>query len=201
MLPLLFVPVAVASLLSSVVGLGFTEQMGSWDILSYAVFFILGYVLFASTRLQEAGRKQGAWFLLAAVVFSTLHLILKFSIRPAFYEDVDIRLLATWGWIVGLLWLGGRLLSFSNRFLAHVNEMVLPFYILHQTVIVIVAYFVVQTGLAIPFKYGITAVISFAVIVALYELLVSRIAVLRFLFGMRKKAAASGSRGAVARAT
>jgi len=200
-LPLLFVPVAVASLLSSVGGLGFTEQMGSWDILSYMVFFILGYVLFASTSLQEAVRKQGGWFLLAAVIFSAAHIFLKFYVRPAFYEDIDIRLFASWGWIVGLLWLGGRLLNFKNRFLAHVNEMVLPFYILHQTVIVIVAYFVVQTGLAIPFKYGITAVISFAVIVALYELLVSRIGVLRFLFGMRKKAATSESGRAVARTT
>ncbi len=190
-LPLLFVPVAVMALLSMVIGLGFTEQMGSWDILSYAMFFTLGYMLFASAGLQEAVRKQGGWFLLAAVVFSTLHLVLKFSVRPVLYEDIDIRLLATWGWIIGLLWLGGRFLNSTNRFLAHVNEMVLPFYILHQTIIVIIAYFVVQTGLAIPLKYGITAVASFAAIVALYELLVSRIRVLRFLFGMRKKATAA----------
>jgi peptidoglycan/LPS O-acetylase OafA/YrhL len=200
-LPLLWVPVGVVALLSGVIGLGITEQMGSWDILSYAMFLILGYVLFASKGLQEAVKKQGGWFLLAAVIFSALHLVLKFSVRPAFYDDIDIRLLATWGWIVGLLWLGGRLLNFTNRFLAHVNEMVLPFYILHQTVIVIVAYFVVQTGLAIPFKYGITAVISFAVIVGLYELLVRRIGVLRFLFGMRKKAATSELRRALPPAT
>jgi glucan biosynthesis protein C len=200
-LPLLWVPVGVVALLSGVIGLGFTEQMGSWDILSYAMFFILGYVLFASAGLQDAVKKQGGWFLLAAVAFSALHLVLKFSVRPAFYDDIDIRLLATWGWIIGLFWLGERFLNFTNRFLAHVNEMVLPFYILHQMVIVIVAYFVVQTGLAIPFKYGITAVISFAVIVALYELLVRRIGVLRFLFGMRKKAATSESHRAAARAT
>jgi glucan biosynthesis protein C len=200
-LPLLWVPVAAVALLSMAIGLAWTEQMGSWDILSYAMFFILGYVLFASPSLQEAVRKQGGWFLLAAVIFSAAHIVLKFYVRPAFYEDIDIRLFASWGWIVGLLWLGGRLLNFKNRFLAHVNEMVLPFYILHQTVIVVVAYFVVQTGLAIPLKYGITAVASFAVILALYELLVSRIGVLRFLFGMRKKAATSESRRAVARTT
>jgi peptidoglycan/LPS O-acetylase OafA/YrhL len=164
------------------------------------MFFILGYILFASTSLQEAIKKQGGWFLLAAVVFSALHLILKFSIRPVFYEDIDIRLLATWGWIIGLFWLGGRFLNFTNRFLVHVNEMVLPFYILHQTVIVAVAYFVVQTGLAIQLKYGITAVLSFAVIVALYELIIRRIGVLRFLFGMRKKKAAAQPPRAIARA-
>jgi peptidoglycan/LPS O-acetylase OafA/YrhL len=200
-LPLLWVPVAVMALLSMAVGLGITEQMGSWDILSYAMFFILGYILFASTSLQEAVKKQGGWFLLAAVVFSAVHLVLKFSVRPAFYEDIDIRLLATWGWIIGLLWLGGRFLNFTNRFLTHVNEMVLPFYILHQTVIVVVAYFIVQTGLAIPLKYGITAVVSFAVIVALYELIVRRVGVLRFLFGMRKKKAAAEPRRAVTQST
>jgi glucan biosynthesis protein C len=199
-LPLLWVPVAAAALLSKPLGLGFTEQMGSWDILSYAMFFILGYILFASASLQEAIKKQGGWFLLAAVVFSAVHLILKFSVRPVFYEDIDIRLLATWGWIIGLFWFGGRFLNFTNRFLAHVNEMVLPFYILHQTVIVAVAYFVVQTGLASPLKYGITAVLSFAAIIALYELIIRRIGVLRFLFGMRKKKAANEPRRAVARA-
>jgi hypothetical protein len=70
--------------------------------------------------------------------------------------------------------------------------MVLPFYILHQTVIVIVAYFVVQTGLTITLKYGVTVMISFAVIVFLYELLVSRIQVLKFLFGMKVKSAVFG---------
>jgi peptidoglycan/LPS O-acetylase OafA/YrhL len=200
-LPLLWVPVGVVALLSGVIGLGITEQMGSWDILSYAMFFVLGYILFASKGLQEAVKKQGGWFLLAAVILSAAHIFLKFHVRPAFYEDIDIRLFATWGWIIGLFWLGGRFLNFTNRFLAHVNDMVLPFYILHQTVIVIVAYFVVQTELAIPLKYGITAVASFAVIVALYELLVRRIGVLRFLFGMRKKAVAAVSRGDVSRAT
>jgi surface polysaccharide O-acyltransferase-like enzyme len=188
MLPLLFVPVGIAALLSSAVGLAFTEQMGSWDILSYMMFFILGYMIFASDGIQQAIRKQGGWFLAAAAVFSATHILLKFYVRPVFYDDIDMRLLATWGWIVGLLWLGRRLLNFTNRFLAHVSEMVLPFYILHQTVIIFVAYFVVQTGLAIPLKYGINVVISFAAIVVLYELLVSRVGVFRFLFGMKRKA-------------
>ena len=200
MLALLFVPVGIASLLSKVMGLSFTEQMGSWDMLAYAMFFILGYVLVASSSLQEMIDRQGRWFLLAAAVFSAVHLILKFGVRPSFYDAIDMRLLATWGWVVGLLWLGKRFLNFSNRFLTHVNEMVLPYYILHQTVIVAVAYFVVQTELPVLLKYGITAAIAFVSIVALYEGLVSRIGVLRFLFGMRSKATAK-TRPALARAT
>ena len=200
MLALLFVPVGIGALLSKPLGLGFTEDMGSWDILSYVMFFILGYVLFASASLQEMIRKQGGWFLLAAVVFSAAHLILKFGIRPSFYDEIDMRLLATWSLMVGLLWLGKRLLNFSNRFLVHVNEMVLPYYILHQTVIVAAAYFVVQTSLPVLVKYGITVVIAFVAIVALYEGLVSRIGVLRFLFGMRRKTRVSKVSSAAAQA-
>jgi glucans biosynthesis protein C len=186
-LPLLFIPVGIMALLSESIGLGVTEQMGSWDILSYMMFFILGYMLFASPGLQEAIRKQGGWFLAGAVIFSALHLTLTFYVRPSFYDSVDIRLLATWGWVVGLLWLARLLLNFTNRFLAHVNEMVLPFYILHQTLIIVVAYFIVQTNLAAPIKYGITAFLAFASIVVIYELLVSRVGVLRFIFGMKSR--------------
>ncbi len=201
MLPLLFVPVGIMSLLSGVIGLSFTEQMGSWDMLSYATFFVLGYVLFAGPGLQENIKRQGGWFLLAAVILSAVHLILKFNVRPSFYDAIDMRLLATWGWVVGLLWLGKRLLNFTNRFLTHVNEMVLPFYILHQTMIVAVAYFVVQTGMPVLLKYGITVVTTFAAIVVLYEGLVSRAGVLRFLFGMKARTKASTKEAALAQAT
>jgi glucan biosynthesis protein C len=183
-LPLLWAPVTGAAFLSGLVGLGITRQILSWDILSFGMFFVLGYLLFASAGLQEAIRKYGGWFLLAGAALSALHLVLRFYVHPAFYEAVDMRLLAAWGWIVGFLWLGGRFLNFTSRLLAHVNKMVLPFYIMQQTVIIIVAYFVVQTGLAIPFKYGITAAISLAVIVAAYELVVSRVGPVGFLFGM-----------------
>ena len=200
MLPLLWVPVAAAAVVSSLVGLGITKQIVSWDILSFGMFFILGYMLFAGAGIQEAIRKYGGWFLLAGAAFSAAHLALKFYVHPAFYDVVDLRLLAAWGWIVGLLWLARRFLNFTNRFLAHVNEMVLPFYILQQTAIIIVAYFVVQTGLAVPFKFGITAAISLAMIVALYELVVSRVGAVGFLFGMgmRGKTVAPESRRAVA---
>lgn len=57
-LPLLWIPVGIVALLSSVIGLGWTEQMGSWDILSYVMFFMLGYILFAGKSLQESISKS-----------------------------------------------------------------------------------------------------------------------------------------------
>jgi len=80
-----------------------------------------------------------------------------------------------------------RYLNFNNRFLGYANEAVLPFYILHQTVILIIGFFVLQWSMGIAPKYLIITTSSFMAIMAIYELLVRRINILRFLFGMRLK--------------
>ncbi len=52
-------------------------------------------------------------------------------------------------------------------------------------VIVIVAFFLVGWAAAVPVKYIALVAASFVVIMALYEGIIRRIGVLRFLFGMK----------------
>ena len=82
---------------------------------------------------------------------------------------------------------GAKYLNFNNKVLAYSNEAVLPFYLLHQTVILCVGWFVILWTIGIVPKYLIIAVVSFALIMALYELLVRPFNVVRFFFGMRPK--------------
>jgi hypothetical protein len=96
--------------------------------------------------------------------------------------------LMSWSILLTLLGFAFQHLTFSNPFLKYANEALLPFYILHQTVILGLGYFVVQTDLPAWLKYGITSLSSFIVIVGLYELLVRRWNVLRVLFGMKPAA-------------
>jgi glucan biosynthesis protein C len=63
---------------------------------------------------------------------------------------------------------------------------VLPFYILHQTVIVILGFLIAGWDASVIVKYLIISTASFAVIVVLYERLIKRVQVLRFLFGMKQ---------------
>jgi len=93
--------------------------------------------------------------------------------------------LLAWCWVIGLLGLGRRHLNFGNRFLSYANEAVLPFYILHQGLIVVIGFFVTQLELGVAAKYFIMVTASFASIMLLYEVLVKRNPVGRFLFGMR----------------
>jgi len=90
-------------------------------------------------------------------------------------------------WVMFILSMAARYLNFSNKVLAYGNEAVLPFYILHQTVILLVGWFVIRWNISILPKYLIIIVISFPLIMVLYELFVRRFNVVRFLFGMRLK--------------
>jgi glucan biosynthesis protein C len=81
--------------------------------------------------------------------------------------------------------LGRRYLTRSTPFLTYANEAVLPFCILHQTVILGLGHFVVQRALPGLAKWAIIFVSSSGVIMALYELLVRRYNGLRLLFGLK----------------
>jgi hypothetical protein len=76
-------------------------------------------------------------------------------------------------------------LDFSNRFLKYANEAVLPFYVLHQTVIVVIGYFIKDWGWAVFPKYVFLVTMSFVVIMALYEFALKRVRFLRYVFGMK----------------
>ena len=76
-------------------------------------------------------------------------------------------------------------LNFNSGFLKYANEAVLPFYIMHQTVIVIIGYFIRNWQLAVFPKYLFLAITSFVIIITLYEFIVKRVNLLRYLFGMK----------------
>lgn len=171
--------------------LGFRD-FGGWNVFVYLGWLIIGYLLVADTRFVQAIRR----YHLAAVVLAgltiTVGLILYLSNSPA-YGSPDYTLLSTlrvfnsWFWLLAILGLGQRYFNFSNKFLAYANEASLPFYILHQTVIVVSAFFLIEWPLGVLPKYLILAVVSFTIIMALYELLIKRLNGLRFLFGLKSR--------------
>ena len=86
-----------------------------------------------------------------------------------------------------MLSLGAKYLNFKSKVLTYSNEAVLPFYILHQTIILTVGWYVVRWNMGILPKFLIISTLSFVFIMALYEGLVRHFNPVRFLFGMRPK--------------
>ena len=189
---LLFIPLAAVAIISDKIGLGFTRAMGGWDILSYLLFFAYGYMIISNNRIQDAIKRYWKGTLVVAIILTLLDIYFEFFIDLPHVFSVwmgvlTLKALLAWCWIITILGFGSRYLNFNNRFLGYASEAVLPFYILHQTIIIIVGFYVVQWSMGIAPKYFIIVALSFVGIMAIYELLVRRINVLRFLFGMRLK--------------
>jgi len=185
------VPLALASLLTDALGLAVTREFGSWDMFSYLLFFTYGYLLHSDPAVQVTIDRL-RWPMLALVVVTTL--VVGVMEPSGSWHWALARAACAWSWVLAILGWGHARLNFTNRFVKHANEAVLPFYILHQPVIIVIAFFVVQLDAAVPLKYLLTAASSFVVIVALYEYVVRPVGVLRFLFGMRPKASGGAVR-------
>jgi glucan biosynthesis protein C len=194
---LLFViPLALA--LIGLRGLFVAER--SWaDLVWYATFFVIGYVMSADRRFTEAIKRHGwvclgLWlgafyggigFLVLVAGYDPMPGHQSFSWMYVLYQV--LWSISSWSAVVFMLNVGARYLNANHRVLAYGNEAVLPFYLFHQTVILVVGFFVIRWNAGILFKLLVVTVISFPLILGLYELLVRRFNAMRFLFGMRPR--------------
>jgi hypothetical protein len=92
---------------------------------------------------------------------------------------------SAWTWIFAILGFGMRFLAFNRPILRYANEGVLPFFILHQTVLLVIGYFVMTWEIPDVLKWAIVFTSSFIIIMTLYTLLVQKFELFRFLFGMK----------------
>jgi hypothetical protein len=93
-----------------------------------------------------------------------------------------------WCWTTFVLYIGMRHLDFGNKWLRYGQEAVLPFFLLHQPVIVAIAFYVVQWDAGIPVKLLTVVLGSFVASLAIYELAIRRTGPVRILFGMKAAA-------------
>ena len=73
----------------------------------------------------------------------------------------------------------------------YANDAVLPFYLLHQTVIVAIGFYVVSWHTSALLKFLIISSTALAITLLLYEVVIKRTRLTRFLFGMKSDTAPS----------
>ena len=101
---------------------------------------------------------------------------------------IALQPLVAWSWVLALVGYGKKYLNRKHKILDYLNQAVYPFYILHQTVIVVLVYYIVQTqNESILSKYIYTVGMTFFITVFTYHLLIRPYALTRFLFGMKPK--------------
>lgn len=183
----LAIPVAIMELLVNLRPRGIGRRdFGGWSLPVYLVFFILGYVIASNELFKRTIEKGRIAALILGVIATTMGYILLRSGYSSFTPLFSLlRGFNSWFWLVAILGFGSALFNFTNNFLTYASEAVLPFYILHQTVIVIVGYFIIGWDAGVLVKYLTLGTVSFVLIIGLYVTIVRRISVFRFLFGMK----------------
>lgn len=165
---------------------------GGWGFLHYIWFLISGFIIVSHDRLQQRIEDQRWASLVIGMVLTTAYLYQLFS--PSHVVSLGwigdwintlLSIFSAWSWLFAILGFGMRYLAFDRPLLRDANEGVLPFYILHQTVLLAVGYFVIPWEIHDALKWSMVLVSSFVVIITLYTLFVRKLDLLRFLFGMK----------------
>jgi peptidoglycan/LPS O-acetylase OafA/YrhL len=172
------------------------EEHGWLDFVYFFLFFLLGYIFYSDERFPHAVRRD-RWLLLGG---GLLALVAWGGMTAAFggqafewgvtfvapWSIVIILLftLMSWGWALSALALAMTRLNVTNKWLVYGNETIMPFYLFHQPVIILIAFFVVQWTAGVMPKLLVVTVASLLATLAVVEI-VKRVPVMRGLLGMK----------------
>lgn len=173
--------------------IGFQNLYDDWaNVCLYLLYFIYGYLICSDDRFGEAIDKHLDAALGLAIVWMSILLGLwqthnipdrGYSLAYVLYQC--FRGCNAWFWVVALLGLGRRYLNFNNKLLQYANEAAYPFYLLHQTVLVAIGFYIVRWNVDVMTKFMVISTATLLVTIALYELLIRRFNLTRFLFGLK----------------
>ncbi len=173
------IPIIITNRLPSPAGL---------NLALYFTIFFYGYILMTDELFEKMiDRDKRVGLLIGPVLMFITRLAMIFG--PPSLFPVIARLyysgIFTWFCLIALLGYGRRYLNFNNKLLDYLREASYPIYILHQTVIIMVGFYVVRWSTGIFPQFVIIVCASVAITFLIYDLLVKRTNLTRFFFGMK----------------
>jgi hypothetical protein len=146
-----------------------------------------------------AARQERFWAALEAhwgklSVVAVLLLLVQMHINDPAWSAVSG--VYAWAAICALCGMARNILNRPSALLSHLNEAVLPVYVLHQPILLLTAYWLFPLDLPVPVEafllVGTTGIGSFAI----YEGLIRPFPLTRFLFGLKPRTKQGGWRTA-----
>lgn len=159
-------------------------NVAGYSLLSYLLFFLIGYVLVASDKVQVSLDEN--WALLVAVwIALTIGVMwiggIVLGHAELFWGSSPLFVLTGWTGALALLGTGRHLLNFSNAVTAYLTAASYPVYIIHHAILVAVAYYLIAVPVPPVVQYVLIVLLSLLGTFALYEI-IRRIPVVRALF-------------------
>jgi glucan biosynthesis protein C len=156
----------------------------------YFTFFLIGYLIGRNTGFwQELVRIRKATLGLAITFFMLFILRVEFMPEdPSFLVDQAGTLIVyanRWLWIVTIFGWGHHLLNRPMKYLPYATEAVFSWYILHQTIIVVVGYKLGELAVGPVIEPTLVLIATFGGCFLIHEFIIRRTRFLRPLFGLK----------------
>jgi hypothetical protein len=172
---------------------GSHNPLHDWtNFLYFLTFFIYGYFMVSDARFERTLDRHGTISFILAIAMTSIIFawganspVPVYDYSPGYILYQIIHSFNSWFWVVAILSFGKKYLNVKSKLLKYANEAVLSFYILHQTAIIFIGFYVVRWNVGIVEKFLVISTLSLVLTIALYYLLVKRTKVTRFLFGMK----------------
>jgi len=156
--------------------------------------FLLGFCISSFEGLWQAiveNRKRS--LILSLIPGSILILFVWGPTFDLFNEDKEFFFIfytiLKWtfivSWLFTVLGYSKFMLNNPGKILTYANESVYPIYILHQTIMIIFGYYIIQYDLNVYFKFILITLITFVGSFVFYEIFIKRFNPMRLLFGMK----------------
>lgn len=161
--------------------------VGDWYALAgYFLLFITGYILISLGKcFWEALDKIKSYTLLTGILAFSLLLWLRFNYDGSIFMSF-VKIINIWSWILTIFAYASKYINRDSKLIRYRNKAVYPFYILHQTIIVLCGFYLMYHPMHYAFKMIIMMVVTFGASWLIYELIILRIPLLRPLFGVKK---------------
>lgn len=164
-------------------------------LVMFPIPMIYGYLIFAANDIQQAIIRQRRTSFILSIGLTIISLLVSMGLTkwnwsfslPTYTLLMTGSSMLIWCYLLAIFGYGMRYLSVQKQSLTYANEAVLPFYILHQPVILIIGYFIIPMQLPIIIKYLIITPVAFGITIGWYEYGIRRINLLRRAFGLKSR--------------
>lgn len=155
--------------------------ISDWFNFTYSVlFFVYGYIISSAPTIWSRIAKFKLQFLI-------ITLLLFFSISSFNVSNLGSILnpIMTWTMLLAVCGYGYKYLNKPSSMIQKTNKAVYPLYILHQTIIVIVGYYISNSKIHFLAKYCILVASAFCFSYLVYHFLIVRFKITKTLFGIK----------------
>jgi hypothetical protein len=159
--------------------------IGDWYALAfYFVLFISGYLLICmSSNFWNASSNIKFITLLVGVL--SFYLLTFIELNNELYKL--IKVINIWAWMITIFGFSGKYLNKESKIIKYRNKAVYPFYILHQTIILIIGFYLMNMTMHYMLKIVIMIVGTFSISWLIYEFIILKVPIIQPLFGVKKK--------------